>query len=318
MPLIRHSKYRPPFYLANRHLETIVPNAFRKVKKVNYHRERFTTSDDDFLELDWLKGRHDRVAILTHGLEGNSDRRYMRGMARLFFENGWDVLAWNCRSCGGGMNVGIKLYHHGEVDDLGEVVGHVRDSGRYKKIALVGFSMGASMVVKYLSMTPDLPDPVTAAVGISAPCNLRDSARAALKPSNRIYFRKFFGSLFKKLTLKAEKLPELRRNLKKIKDFDDIHRYYTSVVYGFKDESEVYYHGSLENFLDPLKKPALIINAKNDPIIPSSCSPVEIAANHPYLFLEMPERGGHVGFALAGEEFTWAEWRTLEFLSEVS
>ncbi|HYG20333.1 MAG TPA: hypothetical protein VD816_15450, partial [Ohtaekwangia sp.] len=47
--------YRPPFFLFNAHLETIYPSLFRKVALRPYTRERIITTDNDFLDLDWLK-----------------------------------------------------------------------------------------------------------------------------------------------------------------------------------------------------------------------------------------------------------------------
>ena len=55
MPIIPNSTYQPPFSIfKNGHLNTIYPSQFRKVKNVNYQRERITTPDDDFIDLDWI------------------------------------------------------------------------------------------------------------------------------------------------------------------------------------------------------------------------------------------------------------------------
>ncbi len=91
-------------YLTNGHLETIVPSAFRTVKGVIYQRQRLELSDGDFLDLDWL--RHNdvpmkKLVIISHGLEGSSERHYSRGWLSISILNGWDALAWNCRSCSG-------------------------------------------------------------------------------------------------------------------------------------------------------------------------------------------------------------------------
>ena len=73
MPLIKKSTYPgAPFYQYNGHLQTIIPALFTSAAQVNYERERFTTKDDDFIDLDWIKGGHKNLVILTHGLEGNT------------------------------------------------------------------------------------------------------------------------------------------------------------------------------------------------------------------------------------------------------
>jgi len=101
MPIIPDSSYkRKPFYLINEHFETIYPSVWRKVQINPYSRERLELDDGDFLDLDWLKNDSTQCVIVSHGLEGNSSRPYVLGMAKIFNENNWDVVAWNYRSCG--------------------------------------------------------------------------------------------------------------------------------------------------------------------------------------------------------------------------
>ena len=78
MPLIKKSTYtKPPFYLFNGHMETIIPSVWRTIEEVTYERERLELEDGDFLDLDWAKSGNNRLVVLTHGLEGNSDRHYV-------------------------------------------------------------------------------------------------------------------------------------------------------------------------------------------------------------------------------------------------
>ncbi len=74
MPLIPVSSYTHPFYLFNGHVETIVPSAFRRIAAVGYQRERLELSDGDFVDLDWLKKDSKKLVIISHGLEGSSER----------------------------------------------------------------------------------------------------------------------------------------------------------------------------------------------------------------------------------------------------
>lgn len=137
--------------MVNRHMETIIPSMFFKVDDIIYDRERLELSDGDFLDLDWLTGKKkkENLIVLSHGLEGSSDRYYIKRAARYFHERGWDILAWNCRSCSGEMNRLPRFYHHGDTEDLSKVIDHVLKSS-YKKVILIGYSMGGSMSLKYL------------------------------------------------------------------------------------------------------------------------------------------------------------------------
>ena len=71
--------------LLNGHLETIIPSVFHKAPEVNYQRQRLELKDGDFIDLDWLiKNNHDMLLIITHGLEGNSDRYYVEEQPNIF------------------------------------------------------------------------------------------------------------------------------------------------------------------------------------------------------------------------------------------
>ncbi len=118
--------YEPPFFLFNAHLETIYPSLLRRVSTQPYVRERIATPDNDFLDLDWIKQGSSKLMIISHGLEGNSERAYVRGMARAGHQNGFDVLAWNFRGCSGEVNRQLRFYHSGATDDLELIVQHAK------------------------------------------------------------------------------------------------------------------------------------------------------------------------------------------------
>ena len=85
MPLIENSSFNPPFCYRNSHVQTILPTLLRKVHGVHYLRTRIDTADGDFIDLDISEvPGSDSAVIICHGLEGASDRAYMRGMARAF------------------------------------------------------------------------------------------------------------------------------------------------------------------------------------------------------------------------------------------
>ena len=120
---------------------------FRKISDIVYTRERLELSDGDFVDLDWLRQGSKRLMIVTHGLEGSSERHYSKGMVRYFSRNGWDALAWNCRSCSGEMNRLPRFYHHGATEDLKCVVDYSIRHG-YHQIALGGKRMSGSTTAK--------------------------------------------------------------------------------------------------------------------------------------------------------------------------
>lgn len=319
MPIINQSTYPgPPRYLFNGHLQTIVPSVFRKIEGVAYERERFLLSDGDFVDIDWLDTRSKKLVVLTHGLEGDSGRHYIKGTAKLFSQNGWDVLAWNCRSCSGEMNKAFRLYNHGEIGDISELINYALRTKHYEKIVLVGYSMGGNISLKYVGARgKELPDVVRGAAVFSAPTNLKTSAELLDLPKNRFYRDRFMKKLTKKITAKSELYPgkldmSRLKNVKVWKDFDD---FFSAPVNGYRDADDFYEQASAVNFIKEVRIPILICNAQNDPILNADCAPKALAEKHPFIFVETPKTGGHVGFLVKNDEFTWSERRALDFLS---
>jgi predicted alpha/beta-fold hydrolase len=225
MPIIHESQYRPPWFFSNGHLQTIYPSVMRKLEHDFYERERIETSDNDFLDIDWARrAGNNRVAVLSHGLEGNSHRPYVVGMAKMLNQHGWDVAAWNYRSCSGEMNRQVRFYHNGSTDDLGRVVDHVLGTGAYQSLALVGFSLGGNLTLVYLgSQASTLDTRIRKAVAFSAPCNLRSSANELARPMNRLYLKQFLDSLHAKIRIKQAMLPGLIND----HDFQNVRNFVT-------------------------------------------------------------------------------------------
>ncbi|KAA3659665.1 MAG: alpha/beta hydrolase, partial [Calditrichaeota bacterium] len=93
--IIKNLIYKPPWFLANGHALTIYPSLFRRLPKSPYRRERISTPDDDFLDIDWSTVGSRKAVVISHGLEGGTDRPYIMGMARALNNAGWDAATWN-------------------------------------------------------------------------------------------------------------------------------------------------------------------------------------------------------------------------------
>jgi predicted alpha/beta-fold hydrolase len=318
MPIQTPNYSGPPFYLFNGHLETIIPSLFRKVEGVKYRREKIITPDDDFLNLDWSEIGSDRLLVISHGLEGDSMRHYIMGLVKLFNSKGIDTLVWNNRSCGGEMNLKPILYHHGSSYDLDTTINHVLQMNRYREIYLSGISMGGAQTLKYLGEKGlDLNPLIKRAAVYSTPCNLPSSAATLKEKSNLFYKKKFLGKLKKKMIEKENQFPGLvdLELLLRVDDFDTFDTYFTAKIHGFKDANDFYRSVSADNWMTQIAIPCLIINALNDPLLGPACYPVELAKHKSEIYLEMPKYGGHTGFVRKGEEFTYAEFRVLDFLA---
>ena len=318
MPVIKYSSYSPPRFFANGHFQTIFSN-IRRVPSVSYRRERLTTSDNDFLDIDSCVVGSDRTAVISYGLEGNSTRPYVVGMVRALIRNGWNAVVWNFRGCSGEPNKTVRSYHCGDTEDLNTVLRFVLGKRKSGKIAMIGFSAGGSMLLRFLGeQGMEIAPYVSAAVGISVPCDLAGSVQKMGMHSNRIYNMRFLLMLRRKLRIKKKLFPgSFPHHIKRIKSFIDFDSAYTAPVHGFKDAYDYYYKGSCLPHLVNIKVPSLLLNALDDPILSRSCFPFSQAESSSQLYLETPANGGHVGFVSFNDKNEyWSETRTLEFINE--
>lgn len=315
-------RYNPPLLLFNAHLETIYPALLRKVDLQPYTRERMLTDDQDFLDLDWLtqhqsSGHHkSSLVIISHGLEGNSHRAYIRGMAKAFFDQGFDALAWNYRGCSEEMNRQLRFYHSGATDDLERIVAHAIDEKKYTNIHLVGFSLGGNLTLKYLGERSVRPE-IKKAVVFSVPMDLKTSCDKITRPGNWVYSFRFLRSLKKKIVIKSSLMQGLDiagiDRIKTLQEFDDR---YTAPLHGFGGALEYYKKCSSIGFIHDIRIPTLIVNTENDPFLSPECFPSMTLKNHSFVNLEILPRGGHVGFAQFNKNgLYWSEQRALQFLT---
>jgi predicted alpha/beta-fold hydrolase len=320
MSVIALDSFISPFWLPNGHFQSIYPALFRKVKEVKYFREKIETPDEDFLNLDWSYAKShqsDTVVILTHGLEGDSSRQYILGMVKQLNLEGFDCLAWNFRSCGGEMNKAVRFYHSGATDDLDFVVQYALQRG-YKKVFLTGFSLGGNLTLKYLGEAPgSLDKRIEKALVFSVPMDLKACSLEIIKRENRVYMHRFLNTLNPKVLAKAALFPDSislsdQELVKTLYDFDHI---YTAPLHGFKGADDYYDQCSSMHFVQDIRVPTMIINAKNDPIVPFASLPLDELTKHNYVTLLAPSQGGHCGFRQAKlvDEFYWSEKRAAAF-----
>jgi predicted alpha/beta-fold hydrolase len=317
MPVIQQSTYKPPFFLRHRHLQTIYPALFRKLPRVHYDRVRLTTTDQDFLDLDFSRIGSKKIVLILHGLEGNASRQYVKGMVHIFNQGGYDTVSMNFRGCSGEPNLLLRFYHSGETGDLAQVINHLISTNTYTSIYIVGFSLGGNVTLKYLGeQGGNIHPAIRAAVAISVPCDLQDSSVELEKKHNAVYMRRFIRELGCKLQQKAQRFPGMinldnYHLIKSFRQFDDL---YTAPIHGFPDALTYWARCSSKPFLENIRVPTLLINALDDPFLGKGSFPYEAAEKNACFYLETPRHGGHVGFVTFGGTFYWSERRAFGFI----
>ena len=319
MPLVESSSYRPPLPFRSAHLNTIYPALLRTVREVDYQRERLDTPDDDFIDLDFSRVGVRRTVLVLHGLEGSAQRPYVRGMIRRFNRAGYDGVGFNFRSCSGEMNRQINSYNMAATDDLDLAVRYLNAQHGYEEIVLVGFSLGGSVILNYLSDGKfSVPPAVKRAVCFSVPVDITTANSYINRFENWAYRDRFMKSLMVKMREKARQYPELEpliagnRRPRKFWDFDGA---FTAPLHGYASAEDYWARASALPHLPRLKTPTLLVQAQDDTFLSPECYPIELAREHSYLHLEITRWGGHCGFVTASEDGTyWTEERAVQFV----
>lgn len=316
--LVATSSYTYTPFFSGQHIETVIPSLFRKVNLPSAKKERISTEDNDFLDLDWHHVSSSTLVIISHGLEGSSKSQYVLGLANYFNSKGIDALGWNYRGCSDEMNLTTSFYHSGATYDLETVISHALNKG-YSKIALAGFSLGGNLTLKYLGEARQKHKEIIAAVTFSVPLDLGAGCDEIGRLKNRQYANRFLRRLKKKLRIKnqlmGDKFP--LNGIASIKDLRTFDNLFTGPLHGFKDADDYYAKSSSIFFLNDIEIPTLIVNALNDPFLPDNCYPTQKLKDHKSIWLETPTHGGHVGFMPKAKDGSyWSDRRAFEFVSE--
>ncbi|CAD5250873.1 MULTISPECIES: YheT family hydrolase [unclassified Imperialibacter] len=320
MSVFQQPSYKGSLLSINKHFETIYPALFRKVSNPPaVRRERLEMKDGDFLDIDYAiqhtANRNHRVVIITHGLEGDSSRPYIKGMTKAFYAHGWDVMAWNLRGCSGELNRLPRFYNSGATGDLDAVVAEAVSRG-YAEISLVGFSLGGNMTVKFLGESYADQYPIASSVAFSVPLDLESCSIEIDKWHNYLYTRRFLNTLIKKVVRKAEIFPksfniEGVRKIKSIFQFDEI---ITGPLHGYKGAIDYYTRCSSAPFVPKVSTPLLVVNALNDTFLSDKCYEESTFSANPNTLLLKPRYGGHCGFAEFQNGSTyWSEQVATDF-----
>jgi hypothetical protein len=325
------SPYRPPWFLTSGHAQTLWASVVRRVPFRYHRRTRLDTPDGDFLDLDWAfaagpgapaRGAFARrLAVIAHGLEGSADAAYMRGMARALTRRGWDAVSWNLRGCSGEPNRFPRSYHSGATHDLNAVVTHLADAHPAPALALLGFSLGGNLTLRYLGERgADLDPRIRRAACFSVPVDLADTAATLARLHNWIYTRYFLLKLARKVRMKHRQFPNdvpaaPLAHIRTLEAFDDA---YTAPLHGFDGAQDYYRRASCGPVLDQVAVPTLLVTARDDPFFGDASYPFDLARTHAPLRFEAPEHGGHVGFVRFGADGAyWSERRAAAFLDDV-
>lgn len=256
--------------------------------------------------------------IVVHGLEGSSDAGYARSLAQAVLDAGYAAHRFNMRSCGGTEHLsGNALYHSGQTGDLLAVLRAIKNRA---PVFLAGFSLGANVVLKLAGeLGQSARDLIAGVTAVSTPIDLAACARRLQAPGNFVYSNRFLRRLKDRIRLKERLTPGLfaldgLNHVKSVYEFDDK---FTAIAFGFGTADNYYATQSSNQFLDRIRIPALVVQAKDDPLIPFEVYNHPAFRSNRCLQLLAVDHGGHLGFLSKTKPRFWLDAVLVQWMEEV-
>ena len=248
--------------LGNSHLNTIIPIYLTQNIKPKYFRERLTTPDNDFIDLDWINKDHiDRpIVVLFHGTEGSSKSHYARRIMYYLEQIGWCGVVPHFRGCSEDLNIQPRFYHAGDFTDMIWILEQIKKRSN-KEVFAVGVSLGGNALLKFLGENPK-QNLITAAMAISVPFDLYETVKALDHGFNKhVYVKNFLNTLLPKMKEYAKQFENIEIADHKIDTLDEFNNTYICQFYDFKNANDYYTQTSCLGYLKHISTPTLILQA---------------------------------------------------------
>lgn len=317
--------FSPHPWLVGGHRQTLAGYWCRRRLRWNLPAEDLVVEAGEGVRLlaraTWQPGpRAERPALLTlHGLGGSDASAYVVSTGRLAFARGWHVVRMNMRGAGDGEAICPLLYNAGlDTDLLAMVEAVARETPR---VAVAGFSLGANQaLLAFGRRSAQLPAALRGVAAICPPLDLAACADALGHSDNRLYQHYFVSMLRAAYRRRVRRRPDLfeagrERSARTVRDYDET---VTAPYGGYASAADYYARSSAGPWLAAIDRPALVLAAADDPMIPAeSVSRWPLPASG-LVRRELAPTGGHVGFVARSPApgFFWAAPHLLDFLED--
>lgn len=255
------------------------------------------------------------LVVVIHGLSGTEDSAYMQISAAALLDAGHPVLRLNLRGAGPSRPLCRLQYHAGRTADLRDALAALDPALREPGFCLLGYSLGGSMLIKFLAEhAAGLP--IRAAASVSAPLDLAAASRRILEPRNRVYHWNLLRWMQAEALGSGAELSDDERQrvatARTILEFDDR---FVAPRNGYAGAAEYYAENSAARFLSGVRVPTLIVHALDDPWIPPDAYRTTAWGDNPNLLPLLSAGGGHVGFHARDSAVPWHDRCVLQFFS---
>ena len=305
-------KFKPSFFFPITPLQFI--NLSRTKKKVNHKisvQRKFIGNNGvclDWIKYEGINNENGPILIIIPGLTGNIDDPYVINLANeCIINGGFNTCIYQMRLLNDNLKVDKRYLFL--IDDIDEALDDIRkEFGEDKNIYVVGFSYGASQLVKYLGQKNYIKKKIKAGVSISNPYECIFCSRLGL---NKLYHRMLLTFLQNAVAINRKKYEKLNFDLDfllnktQMKDFDEC---FTSKIFGFSSADEYYRNVSCVNDMKNVNVPLLCISAKDDQISFEESIPYDDIKLNKNIALLHTSHGTHSAFIENDGIFGVKQW----------
>jgi predicted alpha/beta-fold hydrolase len=305
------NSFQPPAWLANRHLQSILPSLPIRRRSVE-RRARAVIRASRPLVLDCgdgvrLMGWHaeadagfatnpPRLAVLLHGWEGSADSLYLLSLAQLLHERGVSVIRLNLRDHGGTHALNRDLFHSCRLPEVVGAIASLQSLYPGHRLLLAGYSLGGNFCLRVGARAPAAGIRIARIVAV---CPVLDPAATleALERGPAVYRNYFLYKWRRSLRFKQAAWPGEY-------DFGDLIRdpsltgMTEKMVLRYTDYPDLatYLQGYAitGRVLESLEAPAHLLTSEDDPMI--LAQDLARVARPASLEVTVTTGGGHCGY----------------------
>lgn len=308
--------FRPPIWLLNQHVQTIVSNFLLPKPAMRYDREYLLMRDRGVVSLDWALVVDRRIretsSVLIIIPDLTSDATSVSSLTQAASDRGFRVVVFNRRGHANSFLTSPKLQGFGDPTDLRQVVKYIRGMYSRANVVAVAVGTGSGLLLSYLGEHGSSAH-ISAAVCISACYEAQEVLGKQL--------RSFYDFLY---LFRLKKI--LCVHARALSDYCDMRAAMTSWTFQEFDENlycKIYGHKSIEEYwernnpmrdVDDIAVPLMCINSLDDPMFSNDFIPYDLFRCYPNLFLVVTDKGGHCGFLENISGISWADRLAVGFI----
>ncbi|KAH1122727.1 hypothetical protein J1N35_005887 [Gossypium stocksii] len=299
------------------HLQTVLLSFLGRAPPLTYRRHLSFVFDGGTIALDWLtykdvagvtsgmldssatsKDDKTPIVIVIPGLSSNSVAAYVKHFAFNLASQCWNVVVSNHRGLGGVSLMSDCCYNAGWYDNLRKISDHIRCEYPRAPLYVVGTSIAANILLKYLG-EDGVNTPLVGATAICSPWDLLTCDRFInRRPMQKLYDRALTVGLQDSAHLHQSILSRIANweGIEKSSSLRDFDNHATRVLGKFETMDTYYKRSSSTDYVENVSIPLLCVSALDDPVCTNEAIPWDECRLNENIILATSPHGGHLAF----------------------